>query len=35
MKNMHPIKAHGLDEMPALFFQKYWSTIGSNVVKMI
>nr|XP_048324609.1 uncharacterized protein LOC107411957 [Ziziphus jujuba var. spinosa] len=35
VKSMHPIKAPGPDGMPALFFQKYWSTVGEDVVSLI
>nr|XP_048336943.1 uncharacterized protein LOC107411956 [Ziziphus jujuba var. spinosa] len=35
VKRMHPIKAPGPDGMPALFFQKYWSTVGEDVVSLI
>lgn len=26
---MHPLKAHDLDGIPTLFFQKYWHIIGN------
>lgn len=32
---MHPIKALGLDGLPALFFQKYWHLVGPNMCNMI
>lgn len=35
VKSMQPIKAPRLDGMLALFFQKYWSTIGNEVISMI
>lgn len=35
VKSMHPIKAPRPDEMPALFFQNFWSTLGPDVIEMI
>ncbi|KAA3469397.1 reverse transcriptase [Gossypium australe] len=31
VKSMAPIKAPGIDGFPALFFQKYWDVIGSDI----
>lgn len=30
---MYPLKALGLDDMPPLFFQHFWPTVGSVVTK--
>ena len=35
LKHIYPLKALGLDGMPPLFFQKFWSTIGDVVTKTI
>ena len=35
LKQLHPSKLPGLDGMSALFFQKYWSIVGTNVSNMI
>ena len=35
LKQMHPSKSPGPDGMPALFYQKYWDIVGSDVVSMI
>ena len=32
---MHPSKSPGPDGMPALFYQKYWDIVGSDVVSMV
>ena len=32
---MYPFKANGLDGMPPLFFQNFWSTSGVVVTKMV
>ena len=35
LKQLHPTKSPGLDGMLALFFQKYWSIVGTNVSNMV
>ena len=32
LKQMAPLKALGLDGMPPLFYQSYWSLLGSDVL---
>ena len=35
IKQMAPLKAPGLDGMPYLFYQNYWSLVGDDVSKTI
>ena len=35
LKEMAPLKAPGPDEMPPLFYQSYWSLVGSDVSEAI
>ena len=35
LKQMHSSKSPSLDGMPALFYQKYWDIVGSDVVSMV
>ena len=34
-KQIHPTKAPGLDGMSSIFYQKYWSIVGSNITNMV
>lgn len=35
LKQMYPLKAPGLDGMPPLFFQHFWSMVGNTVTKTV
>ena len=35
LKQMHSSKSPSPDGMPALFYQKYWDVMGSDVVSMV
>ena len=35
LKQMHPTKSLGPDGMSTLFFQKYWSIVGTNVSNLV
>ena len=35
LKQMYPLKAPGPDEMPPLFFQHFWPTVGRVVTKTV
>jgi len=35
LRQMHPTKAPGPDGMSAVFFQKYWDIIASDVTNMV
>ena len=35
LKQIHPTKAPGPDGMSAIFYQKYWSIVGSSITNMV
>ena len=35
LKKLHPTKSPSPDGMSALFFQKYWNIVGTNVTNMV
>lgn len=35
LKQMHPTKASGPDDMSLIFYQKYWDLVGSDVIKCV
>ena len=35
LKKMEPLKAPGPDGLPPLFFQKFWPTIGEDVIQAV
>ena len=35
LKQLHPTKSPGPDGMATLFFQKYWSIVGTNVSNLV
>ena len=35
LKQIHPIKALGPDNMSAVFFHDYWDIVGTNITNMV
>lgn len=35
VRSMYPTKASGPDDMSAIFFQKYWDTVGQDVIQLV
>ena len=35
LHQMHPTKSPGPDNMPPIFFQKYWSIVGQDVINCV
>ncbi|KAK7362868.1 hypothetical protein VNO77_04993 [Canavalia gladiata] len=34
-RQMHPLKAQGLDGLPPLFYQRYWDIVGPEITSMV
>ena len=35
LKQMHPKKSHGLDGVPSLFYQHFWSLVSDCITKTV
>ena len=35
LKQMHPTKAPGPNDMSTIFFQKYWDVVGNDIMCMV
>ena len=35
LKQMHPTKASGPDDMSPLFFHQYWDVVGADVISCV